>query len=82
MSTCRCSGPGAIGPTLLCLSLICAVLTGCLAAPDKSFKHDVDSEEEESGEKFQLHSQGKLADLIDLDSLDEVKVREKEMKCC
>ncbi|KAK7087589.1 uncharacterized protein [Littorina saxatilis] len=37
------------------------------------FKHDVDVGEAESGERLQLHSQGHLADIIDLDSLPQVK---------
>ncbi|KAK7493718.1 hypothetical protein BaRGS_00015047 [Batillaria attramentaria] len=44
-----------------------------LSSKDKRFKHDVDTTEEESGEKFQLHSEGMLAEIIDLDSMPEVK---------
>nr|KAG5707967.1 hypothetical protein BaRGS_025105 [Batillaria attramentaria] len=43
------------------------------AGKDKVFKYDVDVGEEESGERFQLHSQGQLAETVDLDSLPQVK---------
>jgi hypothetical protein len=41
----------------------------------KEFKLDVDEVEEESGERVQLHSQGSLAETIDLDLLPQVKVQ-------
>nr|KAG5704395.1 hypothetical protein BaRGS_031101 [Batillaria attramentaria] len=50
-----------------------SVYAGTAEGYDKRFKHDVDTTEEESGEKFQLHSEGMLAEIIDLDSMPEVK---------
>ena len=56
--------------------LLCSPLSRA-ASKDKRFKHDVDEVEEDSGEKFQLHSEGTLAEIVDLDDMPEVKVRLK-----
>jgi hypothetical protein len=59
----------------MCLLLALSLYPLTLAlSREKRFKLDVDAAEEDTGEKFQLHSQGTVARIIDLDILPEVKV--------
>jgi hypothetical protein len=71
-SRCR-SQPGLSVGKLTFLLLLCCPLALTLSK-DKHFKHDIVSSEQETGEKFELHSQGKLAQIVDLDTMPEVKV--------
>ena len=59
---------------LLLLLLLCSPQSQA-ASKDKRFKHDVDEAEGESGERFQLHSEGTLAEIVELDDMPEVKGR-------
>lgn len=59
----------------LALGLVVLLTSSVLGRHEKDmkFKHDIDTAEEESGETFQLHSEGMLADIVDLDTIPEIK---------
>ena len=59
---------------LLLLLLLCSPQSQA-ASKDKRFKHDVDEAEGESGERFQLHSEGTLAEIVELGDIPEFTVR-------
>lgn len=61
------TGTGVVLIVLLC----CPATWGM--SKDKQFKHDLNAVEDETGETFELHSQGTLAQIVDLDRMPEVK---------
>ena len=67
---------------LLPLCLFAALLLPATArsSQNKPFKLDLDETETESGERLQLHSQGSLAETVDLDTLPQVKVGSHTMQ--
>ncbi|XP_076453310.1 uncharacterized protein LOC143288574 isoform X2 [Babylonia areolata] len=43
------------------------------SSTDKGFKHDVDLQEPETGQEFVLHSKGRVASMVELDKIPQVK---------
>ena len=61
-----------------CLCLLLVALPSTLAfSKDKGFKHDVEAREDETGEMFELHSKGTLANAVELDIVPGLKVNEE-----